>query len=387
MHTTVKIEMRQPFSRRQKDAQGALLSNANSPVVEQLRINMLLDNPLSFKLFGNMKSFYQFSQNFFRRKFHERQLPSPRPNNSLQIQKTIGRGAFGIVAVATLDSQLCAVKIFDRNKLVKTKQAQRTIYEKAMMSSLIHPNVVQFLASFKDNSNLYICMRIVRGGELFVHMRRLKRFDENTSRQLSAQILLAFEYLQKLHVAHRDIKPENILLEGNGYIKLTDFGFAKHIRGRTYTLCGTPEYLAPEVILQRGYGLSTDWWSIGVLIYELNFGTTPFLAIEQSKMYERITRGKYRQPDFFSESLVDLIRGLLIVDPSKRLGCLTQGAEDITRHPWFKSIDWWELFSQKTEMRFKPTLKNATDLSNFDTSKLNLKEAEKEMHRTIFQDF
>ena len=158
------------------------------------------------------------------------------------------------------------------------------------------------------------------------------------------------QYLHYVDIAFRDLKPENILFSLDGYIKITDFGFAKRFVGRTYTLCGTPEYLAPEVLLQRGYNKSVDWWSLGVLIYEMVAGFPPFFADQPMKIYEKIAAGRVRYPFHFGQELRDLLReGLLQIDLPKRLGNLKDGVDDIRYHPWFQDIDWMAIYLKRAE--------------------------------------
>ena len=168
-----------------------------------------------------------------------------------------------------------------------------------------------------------------------------------------------------MDIAFRDLKPENILFSLDGFIKITDFGFAKRFVGRTYTLCGTPEYLAPEVLLSRGYNKSVDWWSLGVLIYEMAAGFPPFFADQPLKIYEKIIAGRIRYPIHFGQHLRGLLRkGLLQGDLTKRLGNLKDGVDDIRYHPWFEDIDWMAVYLKRVKAPIRiepphPTTSNA----------------------------
>ncbi|ENN72184.1 hypothetical protein YQE_11169, partial [Dendroctonus ponderosae] len=169
-----------------------------------------------------------------------------------------------------------------------------------------------------DNVYVGICMSFANGGDMFTHLREQKKFDESMSKFYGAQVILAFEYLHHLGVIYRDLKPENILLDLQGYLRVTDLGFCKKIDNtRTYTLCGTPEYLAPEIILSQGYNKSVDYWSYGVLLFEMNAGYAPFYAKDPMRLYEKIVAGKFTFPTFFSKPLKDLLNNILIVDRSK----------------------------------------------------------------------
>jgi protein kinase A len=198
----------------------------------------------------------------------------------------------------------------------------------------------------------------------------MKKFKEETSRFYASQVVLALEYIHKMDLIYRDLKPENILIDKNGYIKITDFGFCKLIKDRTYTLCGTPEYLAPEIIKSKGYGVSVDWWSLGILIYEFTAGYSPFAGTnsDHMQMMERIVSLKYKMPNYFSNDLKSLVSNLLQTDLTRRYGNLKNGVNDIKNHGWFKAINWLSMYFQKVEPPFKPKISNdPADISQFDS--------------------
>lgn len=250
----------------------------------------------------------------------------------LQVLGTLGKGSFGHV-------QLCkhkktgmpyALKGVNKQQIVDTHQQEHILSEKRVMMRMNHPFLIRLYQTFKDKNTLYFVLEPVMGGELFSLLRRRRLFKETTAQFYAGAVISAFGYMHSRDTVYRDLKPENLLLDEQGFIKITDFGFAKRIgNGKTWTLCGTPDYLAPEIVSGRGHGKGVDWWTVGVLIYEMIASYTPFYHQNQLKMYDKIVRGKYKFPSHFSRSAKQIVAELLEHKPTKRLGVIAGGNEKI----------------------------------------------------------
>eukprot|EP01057_Protomagalhaensia_wolfi_P000305 Protomagalhaensia_wolfi_Nauph_80__304@NODE_116_length_3599_cov_9_966292_g89_i0_p2_GENE_NODE_116_length_3599_cov_9_966292_g89_i0NODE_116_length_3599_cov_9_966292_g89_i0_p2_ORF_typecomplete_len453_score69_61Pkinase/PF00069_25/2_4e74Pkinase_Tyr/PF07714_17/1_3e44Kinaselike/PF14531_6/3_4e16WaaY/PF06176_11/1_5e07Kdo/PF06293_14/7_3e07Pkinase_fungal/PF17667_1/2e06RIO1/PF01163_22/9e05APH/PF01636_23/0_0015YrbLPhoP_reg/PF10707_9/0_14ActFrag_cataly/PF09192_10/0_3_NODE_116_length_3599_cov_9_966292_g89_i01780 len=294
--------------------------------------------------------------------------------SDFELKKTVGTGTFGRVRVVKLKegpSYLqqvpMALKILKKSKIIQMKQVEHVKSEKAILQSISHPFIVNLCASFQDEKRLFMLMEYVNGGELFSHLRREQRLPNEHAKFYASEIVLAFEYLHDLRIVYRDLKPENLLLDGQGHIKMTDFGFAKVIEDRTWTLCGTPEYLAPEIIQSKGHGKSVDWWALGILIFEMLVGAPPFYDENPMNIYKKVLEGNVDFPEFLESKAKDLVRKLLTQDRTKRYGCLKYGAEDVKRHKWFRGIDWQDCFDRKIRAPYIPAVKGADDTSMFDS--------------------
>lgn len=217
-------------------------------------------------------------------------------------------------------SDVCAVKLLSKKDVVKYKQIAHVINEKQVLFSCRFPLLLGLVFSRKDNDFLYLGLPFINGGELFTYHRKAKKFSEDNAKFYASQVFLGLDYLHNVDLLYRDLKPENILLTAKGYIKIADFGFAKRVEGRTLTLCGTPEYLAPEIVQSKPYASSVDWWAFGVLIFEFVAGYSPFSQYNHDPMlmYSKICDGEYKVPMYFSQHLKHLVTNLLQVDVSKR---------------------------------------------------------------------
>jgi len=262
--------------------------------------------------------------------------------------ETLGTGTFGRVRLCKHknSSQYYAIKVLKKADIIRLKQVEHILSEKSVLSSVNHPFIVRLYKTFQDDMHLYMILEYVCGGELFSHLRKVGKFPNDVAKFYAAEIILAIEYLHTKHIVYRDLKPENILLDHKGHVKITDFGFAKRVLDRTWTLCGTPEYLAPEIIQSKGHGKAVDWWALGILIYEMLVGYPPFFDEYPMKIYEKILAGRIQFPHFMDPSAKDLIKRLLTTDKMKRIGNLKNGAVDIKQHKWFRGVDWNELYNQ-----------------------------------------
>lgn len=210
-------------------------------------------------------------------------------------------------------------------------------------------------------------MDYIEGGELFSLLRKSQRFPNPVAKFYAAEVTLALEYLHSHNIIYRDLKPENILLDRNGHIKITDFGFAKEVATVTWTLCGTPDYIAPEVITTKPYNKSVDWWSLGVLIFEMLAGYTPFYDSTPMKTYEKILSGKVHFPSIMCPEVIDLLKQLITADLTRRLGNLSNGPADIRNHPWFAEVVWEKLLAKDIETPYEPPITAGVgDSSLFD---------------------
>ncbi|XP_053313356.1 cAMP-dependent protein kinase catalytic subunit PRKX [Spea bombifrons] len=281
---------------------------------------------------------------------------------------TVGTGTFGRVHLVKekTTKHYFALKVMSIPDVIRLKQEQHVHNEKAVLKEVNHPFLVRLFWTSHDDRFLYMLMEYVPGGELFSYLRNMGRFNNSTGLFYSAEIICAIEYLHSKEIVYRDLKPENILLDKEGHIKLTDFGFAKKLSDRTWTLCGTPEYLAPEVIQSKGHGRAVDWWALGILIFEMLSGFPPFFDDNPFGIYQKILAGKIDFPRHLDLYVKDLIKKLLVVDRTRRLGNMKNGAEDVKRHRWFRSVDWDAVPQRKLKPPILPKVSHEGDTSNFE---------------------
>jgi len=315
--------------------------------------------------------------------------------DDFEVSTTLGTGTFGRVRQVKLKNDtsntVYALKMLKKTEILRLNQVDHIKSERAILEEIAHPFLVNLKASFQDPKYIYMLFEYISGGELFSRLRKDGRFANDVALFYASEILLAIQYLHKKDIVYRDLKPENLLIDKHGHIKITDFGFAKRIENdRTYTLCGTPEYLAPEIIKgsRVGYGKSVDWWAVGILIFEMLSGYPPFYDNEPVGIYKKIIAGIIEFPRFFDVKAKDLIRKLLNPEISLRLGINDDG-ESTKKHRWFRGVDFDEVYRKEIPSPWIPVLKNEEDCSCFEKypdSKEAAKELPRELHY-LFEDF
>jgi len=306
------------------------------------------------------------------------QIPEPSPSSQMpqsflrledfDVQRCLGTGSFGRVNLVCHrpSGQFFAMKKLRKADILRLNQVEHTNNERRLLAQAHHPFIVQLVCTGQDDRNLYLVLEYVPGGELFSLLRKVRILPPFVAQFYSAQVILALEYLHAKDILYRDLKPENILIGPDGNIRLTDFGFAKVVPEMTATLCGTPDYLAPEIVLSKGYGKAVDWYALGVLIYEMLIGVPPFYHENQHRLYDNIVKQPVRFPDNIDAVARDLLEGLLEKNPTKRLGVLANGAQDIKMHPWYRDVRWDLLLDLRIKAPYKPRVTHPGDSSNFE---------------------
>lgn len=310
----------------------------------------------------------------------------------LEIKATLGCGAFGRVKLCRLPKtdQYFALKCQAKRSIVESGLQEHVLNEMRVMRKINHPFIAKLYVALQDKANIYFVVELLQGGELFTHLRNRGKLSEQSARFYAATVVYAFSTLHAKKIAYRDLKPENLVscflvacimitntntillhifqvMDHNGYVKLVDFGLAKQLlSGKTWTLCGTPDYLAPEIILNEGHDLAVDYWALGVLIFEMVVGAPPFYAEDPMEVYEKILSGNPAMPTFFTRNLSDLIKKLLRSQQGKRLGNTRGGTAAVVKHKWFSSFDWASMESGEMKAPYVPTINSREDVTNFD---------------------
>lgn len=295
--------------------------------------------------------------------------------DDFEMLQVLGRGSFGKVVLSVKKTgrdvgTLFAMKILKKNYVVVKKQVEHTLTERSVLGKMNHPFIVKLHYAFQNEKKLYFVLDFCPGGELFFHLGREGRFSEERTRFYAAEITLALGHLHANGVVYRDLKPENILFDARGHIKLADFGLSKEgiesgFQGSN-SFCGTPEYLAPEVLNRTGHGTAVDWWSLGALLYEMLTGLPPWYSQDRNKLFAGIRQAPLKFPPEVSVLARSILGDLLKREVLERLG--TQGVEQVKRHPFFASMDFVALYELRIPPLFVPKLMDATDTNNFETN-------------------
>ncbi|QDZ22986.1 serine/threonine-protein kinase [Chloropicon primus] len=297
--------------------------------------------------------------------------PTKLGSKDFELLRVVGQGAFGKVFQVRLKrtDEIYAMKVLKKSQILEKDHIDYMRVEREILTSVNHPFIVTLYNTFQTSSKLYMVMEFINGGHLFFQLYDQGLFTEDIARFFAAEMVLAVGHLHSLGFVHRDMKPENVLLGADGHLKVTDFGLAKcnmTDEPRTNSMCGTIEYMAPEVILGNGHGKTVDWWSIGILLYEMLVGLPPFRSKNKNTLKKKITRDKIKLPKYLTSEAHSLIKALLQRDPSKRLGYGPSGFEQIKKHPFFKTIHWKKLENLEIPSPFKPVVSGVDCVNNFD---------------------
>uniref|UniRef100_A0A7S2S4V0 non-specific serine/threonine protein kinase n=1 Tax=Mucochytrium quahogii TaxID=96639 RepID=A0A7S2S4V0_9STRA len=284
------------------------------------------------------------------------------------LMTVVGKGSFGkVIQVKKKDTgKVFAMKVLKKEQVVKRKQFEHTMAERRILEEIDHPFIVSLRFAFQTTQKLYMIFDYFNGGELFHYLSKGGRFTEERAKFYAAEIALGLEHVHAMNIIYRDLKPENLLLDADGHIRITDFGLSKEnvTDDNVRSFCGTPEYLAPEVLKRQQYGKAVDWWSLGTLLYEMISGLPPFYDRNRDRMYKKILKAELRFPPHMNSEARSICRGMLQRDPLQRLGY--RGAQEVKSHQFFASIDFDALLAKKIEPPFKPVVAGSEDTRNVD---------------------
>ncbi|KAM4540973.1 protein kinase C eta type isoform 1-T1 [Fundulus diaphanus] len=288
--------------------------------------------------------------------------------------QVLGKGSFGKVMLAKLKSKdrVFAIKVLKKDIILQDDDVECTMTEKRVLSlARCHPYLTQLFCCFQTPDRLFFVMEFVNGGDLMFHIQKSRKFEEGRARFYTAEITSALMFLHSKGIIYRDLKLDNVLLDRDGHCKLADFGMCKEgmFEGvATGTFCGTPDYIAPEILQEMMYGPSVDWWALGVLLYEMLSGHAPFEAENEDDLFESILNEDIVYASWLSTEAVDILKAFLTKNPARRLGCVAAdgGENAVISHCFFTGIDWEKLNRRELEPPFKPRIKTPQDVNNFD---------------------
>ena len=292
--------------------------------------------------------------------------------NDFQPLKLLGTGSFGRVLLVkySKNNNLYAMKILSKTQIKLKKQEEHTKTERDLMVKVNCPFVVNIKFAFQDESKLYIVSDFMQGGDMFYHLHTdRKKFPEDWAKFYLIELVLGLEFLHKNNVIYRDLKPENILMDLEGHLKISDFGLSKILDNpddKAFTLCGTPQYISPEILSKKGYDKTVDWWSLGCFFYEMLTGCLPFPIPKGNQINPKIYQIPLRFPTDINQDAIALITQLLTVNPKKRLGYGDSDAQKIKEHPYFKDVNWDKYWNKEIEPPFVPEIDGEMDLKYFD---------------------
>jgi serine/threonine protein kinase len=273
-------------------------------------------------------------------------------------------------------NEIYALKVLRKDNIIRRNQVEHTKTERNVLGYVKHPFIVGMNMAFQSKDKLYFVLDYCAGGELFFHLGKLGKFPEPRARFYAAEIFLAISYVHTLDIIYRDLKPENVLLDARGHIRLTDFGLSKEgissSSSGANSFCGTPEYLAPEILNRQGHGRAVDWWSLGALLYEMLTGLPPFYCQDRERLFEKIRKSELPYPASLSRPAKSVLQALLTKDPTRRLGSGPNDAQDIKNHIFFAEINWDKLANGEVAAPWKPNISGSLDTSQFDKEFTNM---------------